>query len=390
MNYKQIDDAYVAHTYGRYDVCITHGEQSTLCDINNHSYIDFTSGIGVNSLGYNHNEWVKAICEQATKLAHISNLYYTTPMLSLASSLCEKSGMKKVFFANSGAEANEGAIKVARKYANHKYNGKRSTILTLTNSFHGRTMTTLSATGQDVFHKDFDPFMQGFDYVEANNINDLEHKVSDDTLAIMIEIVQGEGGVLPLDIPFMNKIKQLCNQNDILLIVDEVQTGIGRCGSLFAYQQFNLTPDIVTSAKGLGNGLPIGAILLGDKCEDVLTYGDHGTTFGANPIACAGANVVMSYMNEEMYAQVLSKGNYIKTCLLTMKHVKKVNGLGLMLGVELEGINAKELVNKCIEKGVLFLSAKENLRLLPPLTISDEQIDKGLQILNEVLDTWEV
>ncbi len=389
MNYKQLDDKYVMHTYNRFPLCIIQGKQNYVYDDQNKAYLDFTSGIGVNVLGHAHPQWVEAISEQARQLAHISNLYYTQPMLTTAQLLCEKSKMKKVFFANSGAEANEGAIKIARKYANTKYANQRQEIITLTNSFHGRTMTTLTATGQDSFHQHFDPFMKGFTYVQANNIEDLQNKVTEKTAAIMIEIVQGEGGVLPLNAEFVRIIQYLCKQKDILLIVDEVQTGIGRCGSFFAYEQMHLHPNIVTSAKALGNGLPIGAILVDEKCEDTLSYGDHGTTYGANPIACAGANVVLSYMNDDLYASVKEKGAYIKEKIKSMQHIKQVNGLGLMLGVELIDIDVNQLVLSCLQQGVLFLSAKQNLRLLPPLTITYEEIDHALAILETTLEKWE-
>lgn len=387
--FKITDDTYVAHTYARFHLCIEKGEGVYVYDDANNKYIDFTSGIGVNSLGYANKEWCDAVSKQANTLAHISNLYYTEPMLMLAKKLCMQSGMKKVFFANSGAEANEGAIKVARKYANLKYNNKRSEIITLVNSFHGRTMETLSATGQDVFHKDFFPFPEGFAYVNANDIQNLHDTVSDKTAAIMIEIVQGEGGVIALDKEFIAEIQKICDEKDILLIVDEVQTGIGRTGKLFAYEHYNLHPDLVTSAKGLGNGLPIGAVLMNSKCEDVLQYGDHGTTFGGNPIACAGANVVMDKTTPAFIKMIEEKGNYIKQRLEKMPRVKKVNGLGMMLGVELDNIASKDLVNACIRKGALFLTAKSNLRLLPPLVMSKQEINEGLDILEDVLSKWE-
>lgn len=384
-NYKELESQYVAHTYGRWPICIQSGQGCTLTDNEGKEYIDFTSGIGVNSLGYANQQWVQAVQEQSSQLAHVSNLFYTKPMIEAAQLLCEKSGMKKVFFSNSGAEANEGAIKVARKYANEKYQGKRDTILTLVNSFHGRTMATLSATGQDSFHTKFEPFPQGFDYVVANNLESLDEKVNENTAAIMIEMVQGEGGVNPLEPSFVSEIQKLCDEKDILLIVDEVQTGIGRCGSFFAYQQFGLHPDLVTSAKGLGCGLPIGAVLMSEKVEDVFVPGDHGSTFGANPVACAGACVVLNTMNETLYQQVREKGQRIKERLETMKHVQSVSGLGLMIGVSLD-VDVKKVISICQENGVLFLSAKDKLRLLPPLVISNEEIDKGMDILESVLE----
>lgn len=388
-NYKEIDDTYVAHTYARFPLYITKGEGCYCYDEKNKKYLDFTSGIGVNAFGFCYPKWVEAIQKQAATLGHVSNLYYSEPMLKAAEKLCKLSNMKRVFFANSGAEANEGAVKVARKYGSLKYDGNRYEIITLVNSFHGRTITTLSATGQDAFHKDFNPFTRGFVYCKANDIQSVKEAVSEKTLAIMIEIVQGEGGVIALDKQFLEDIQTLCKEHDILLIIDEVQSGIARTGKLFAYEHYDLQPDLVTSAKGLGNGLPIGAVLMNDKVKDVLQYGDHGTTFGGNPIVCSGANVVLDEMNTNFYKQVEEKGNYIKQQLLKMPHIKQVNGLGLMIGVELDGIDSKELVNICLKKGVLFLTAKKNLRMLPPLIIRKEEIDEGLTILHEVLKNWE-
>lgn len=382
-NYKEIDDQYVTHTYARFPICIQSGKGSILKDINGKEYIDFTSGIGVNSLGYGNEAWVQAVCQQAQTLGHTSNLFYTNPMLEFAEKFIKKSKMKKVFFANSGAEANEGAIKVARKYANQK--GKGNTILTLVNSFHGRTMATLSATGQDVFHKDFDPFLEGFLYTKANDIQDLYEHVDDSICAIMMEMVQGEGGVIPLDREYVNEIQKICDQKDILLIIDEVQTGMGRTGTLFAFEQFNLHPDIVTCAKGIASGLPMGAVLFNEKTQDVLMYGDHGSTFGANPIACAAANVVLDTLNDLFLEDVKEKGNLLFQSLQSMPHVQSVSGLGMMIGVSLD-VNVKEVIQKCQDKGVLFLSAKTKLRLLPPLTISKEEIEKGMQILQSVLE----
>lgn len=381
----ETDNTYVAHTYGRFPLCIEKGEGACLYDSTGKKYLDFTSGIGVNSLGYGDKEWTEAVSCQAGTLAHISNLYYTKPMLSLAEKLCKKSGMKKVFFANSGAEANEGAIKIARKYGNTKYNGKRNGIITLVNSFHGRTMAALSATGQEVFHQHFQPFLEGFTYVPANNISALYKKVTDETAAVMVEVVQGEGGVIALDKEYLLLVQKLCEEKDILLLVDEVQTGMGRTGRLLSYEHYGLRPDIVTLAKGLGGGLPIGAVLMNEKTEEVLAPGDHGSTFGGNPVACAGANVVMDKMTPEFLSQIEKKGEYLRKRLSAMPGVKEITGLGLMLGVELENVTGKELVNLCIPKGVLFLTAKDRLRLLPPLTISMEELCQGMDILESVL-----
>ena len=387
-NYKELEAQYLAHTYARWPICIKSGQGCTLTDVEGKDYIDFTAGIGVASLGYNHKEWSQAITSQVQNLAHVSNLFYTEPMIEVAQLLCEKSGMKKVFFSNSGAEANEGAIKVARKYANEKYEGKRNTILTLVNSFHGRTLATLSATGQDSFHTKFDPFPSGFDYVVANDIDHLHEKAKENVAAIMIEMVQGEGGVNALDSAFVSEIQKICDEKDILLIVDEVQTGIGRTGSFFAYQQFSLHPDIVTSAKGLASGLPIGAILMSEKTENVFQPGDHGSTFGANPIACAGAKVVLEHMDEEMVQEVKEKGDFIQSQLEKMPHVQSVSGLGMMIGASLD-VDVKEVIAACQKEGVLFLSAKDKLRLLPPLVISKEEIQKGMDVLKRVLEGME-
>ncbi|MEG0526993.1 MAG: aspartate aminotransferase family protein [Longicatena sp.] len=390
MSIKDIDTTYIAGTYARYDVVLTHGKNALVYDETGKEYIDCTAGIGVNSLGFANKEWVDAVCKQASELAHVSNLYYTTPGATLAKTLCEKSGMKRLFFANSGAEANEGAIKVARKYSYDKYQNDRFEIITLVNSFHGRTVTTLSATGQDHFHQYFDPFTPGFVHAIANDIMDMKAKVNEKTCAIMIELIQGEGGVLPLEKKYVKEVAKLCKERDILLIVDEVQTGIGRTGTLYAYEQFDISPDIVTSAKGLGNGLPIGAVLLNEKVEYVLGAGDHGTTFGGNPIVCAGASVVLKNMNQKMLDDIVEKGEYLKKRLLTMKHVVQVNGMGLMRGVVLENVAAKDVVVACIERGVLLLTAKDKLRFLPPLTITKTELKKALDILEDVLATWEV
>lgn len=383
INYKELEQEYVAHTYGRWPICIQSGKGCRLTDEQGKQYLDFTSGIGVSSLGYAHPQWVEAVSQQAAKLAHVSNLFYTEPMLQLAQQLCQRSGLKKVFFANSGAEANEGAIKVARKYGNA--NGGKNQIISLVNSFHGRTMATLSATGQDSFHTQFDPFLPGFVYAKANDIQDLKEKITSQTGAILIEMVQGEGGVIPLEADYVRAVQTICDEKDILLIVDEVQTGMGRTGTLMAYQQYNLHPDIVTLAKGLGAGLPIGAVLMNEKVQDVFQPGDHGSTFGGNPIACAGALVVMDVLDDEYLDSVKKKGQRISQQLRSMPHVQQVNGLGMMIGVELD-VDVKQVIAKAQEKGVLFLSAKDKLRLLPPLVMTNEEIDEGMEILKSVLE----
>lgn len=384
---KQLDSDYIAQTYGRFNLALSHGKGCQVWDFEGNEYLDFTSGIGVNSLGWADEDWLKAVVHQASSLAHTSNLFFTEPSSRLAKKLAEASGLKRVFFANSGAEANEGAIKTARKYSHDKYGKDRATVLTLVNSFHGRTISTLSATGQEVFHQHFFPFTKGFDHTPANELLALETRLGQkDVCAIILEVVQGEGGVCSLDHEYLQGVQALCHQYDVLLIIDEVQTGIGRTGTMFAYQQFGLTPDIITLAKGLGGGLPIGAFVLGEKVQDTLGKSDHGSTFGANPVSCAGANAVLAKIDDAFLAEVKRKGEKLQKALAALPKVKSVSGLGLMIGVEFEeGTKAAEIVAKCIEKGVLFLTAKTKLRLLPPLIINDEQIEKGIAVLKEVL-----
>ena len=385
---KQLDSDYIAQTYGRFNLALSHGKGCQVWDFEGNEYLDFTSGIGVNSLGWADEDWLKAVVHQASSLAHTSNLFFTEPSSRLAKKLSEASGLKRVFFANSGAEANEGAIKTARKYSHDKYGKDRATVLTLVNSFHGRTISTLSATGQEIFHQHFFPFTKGFDHTPANELRVLETRLGQkDVCAIILEVVQGEGGVCSLDHEYLQGVQALCHQYDVLLIIDEVQTGIGRTGTMFAYQQFGLTPDIITLAKGLGGGLPIGAFVLGEKVQDTLGKSDHGSTFGANPVSCAGANAVLAKIDDAFLAEVKRKGEKLQKALAALPKVKSVSGLGLMIGVEFEeGTKAADIVAKCIEKGVLFLTAKTKLRLLPPLIINDEQIEKGIALLKEVLE----
>ena len=385
---KQLDSDYIAQTYGRFNLVLSHGKGCQVWDFEGNEYLDFTSGIGVNSLGWADENWLKAVVHQASSLAHTSNLFFTEPSSRLAKKLAEVSGLKRVFFANSGAEANEGAIKTARKYSHDKYGKDRATVLTLVNSFHGRTISTLSATGQEVFHQHFFPFTKGFDHTPANELRALETRLGQkDVCAIILEVVQGEGGVCSLDHEYLQGVQALCHQYDVLLIIDEVQTGIGRTGTMFAYQQFGLTPDIITLAKGLGGGLPIGAFVLGEKVQDTLGKSDHGSTFGANPVSCAGANAVLAKIDDAFLAEIKRKGEKLQKALAALPKVKSVSGLGLMIGVEFEeGTKAADIVAKCIEKGVLFLTAKTKLRLLPPLIINDEQIEKGIVLLKEVLE----
>ncbi len=381
-----LDSEYIAHTYARFPVCISNGSGSLLYDENGKEYIDLGTGIAVNIFGVCDSEWTAAVTEQLGKIAHTSNLYYTQPQARLAEMLCSRTGMKRVFFANSGAEANECAIKCARKYAADKKGSEYYNIITLKNSFHGRTITTLAATGQDVFHSDFTPLTEGFLYAEANNIDSVKALVSENKCAaVMLECVQGEGGVMPMELEFMKELETLCHENDILLVIDEVQTGNGRCGELYAYMNYGICPDVVTTAKGLGGGLPIGACMFSEKTKDVLGYGQHGSTFGGNPVCAAGACSIISRIDDELLCSVKEKSEYIKRFLSGVKGVKSVSGLGLMLGIETEK-SAKDIVNNCIEKGVLVLTAKTKIRLLPALNIPMEQLQKAMNILKEVIE----
>lgn len=381
---KQYDDEYIIHSYGRFPVLLTKGKGATVQDDTGKTYIDFTSGIGVNALGFCDDSWVQAVSTQLQSLQHTSNLYYTEPCIQAAKLLCEKSGMKKVFFGNSGAEANEGVIKAARKYSFLKYGASRNKIIALQNSFHGRTMAALSATGQDAYHNFFFPFVDGFSFAKANDFADILSKMTDDVCAVMLETVQGEGGVVPLDKEYVQAVAKACKEKDILLIVDEVQTGMGRTGSLFSYQQFGIQPDLVSCAKGLGGGLPIGAVLFGEKTETVFVPGDHGSTFGGNPVVCAGAVHILNTMDEAFLQDVQKKGAYLKEKIEKMPHVENVAGLGMMLGIQLD-VEAKPVINALLEAGLLVLSAKTKIRLLPPLTITQEELDKGLTILEQTL-----
>lgn len=386
MNTKELDNEYIAHSYGRFDVCLTKGKGSTLYDENGKKYIDFGSGIGVSAFGICDDEWVNAVSEQLNKVQHTSNLYYTEPCAVLAKMLCEKTGMKRVFFANSGAEANEGAIKFARKYSFDKYGEGRSTIITLTDSFHGRTITTLAATGQDMFHTTFGPFTPGFKYCLANDSEALKQMITDDVCAVMFECIQGEGGVNILTPEFVSAIKDIAEKNDILMIVDEVQTGNGRTGKYFAYENYGIKPDIVSTAKGLAGGLPMGAVLFGEKLKDAVTPGSHGSTFGGNPIAAAGAISIVKRLDDEFLADVSRKGDYIKQNLLSIKGVESVDSMGLMLGISTDK-DAGEIAKSCLENGLLVLTAHKNkVRLLPALNISYDEIDEGLKILKEVIE----
>ncbi|HEX2938686.1 MAG TPA: aspartate aminotransferase family protein [Ruminiclostridium sp.] len=378
-------DKYVINSYSRFDVSLESGKGAKAYGAGK-SYIDFGSGIGVNALGYCDDGWVKAVSEQAAKLSHCSNLYYAPIQGQLAELLCTVSGFKSVFFCNSGAEANEGAIKLARKYSFDKYGKGRSTVVTLVNSFHGRTVTTLSATGQDVFHNYFFPFTEGFKFAEANNFESVKEACTKDVCAVLIEPIQGEGGVLPLETVFVKKIADLCKQNDILLMFDEVQTGIGRTGKFFAHEHFGVEADVVSCAKALAGGLPMGAVLCRGGLEKVLAAGTHATTFGGNPIACAGAvEVVKRVSSDKFLSEVNEKGGYIRERLSKIEGIGEIRGKGLMIGFDIDGLSSKDIAVKAAENGLLILTAKKALRMLPPLTITKEEIDSGLDILEETI-----
>ena len=385
---RALDAACVMQTYGRFPVAIDHGEGATLYSPEGREYIDFASGIGVNCLGYGNEGWIHAITTQAKKLAHISNLYYSEPYIKLASLLTSRTGMKRAFFANGGGEANEGMIKVCRKYSYDKYGKGRSTIITLKDSFHGRTITTLTATGQDVFHQFFFPFTEGFAYAGANDIESVKALDDGTVCAVMVELVQGEGGVLPLEQRFVDELSALCAEKDWLLAVDEVQTGVGRTGALFCFQNYGITPDVVSFAKGIGGGLPLAGIMTSGKTENVLTPGTHATTFGGNPICCAGGLEVLRQLDDSFLSEVRAKGQYMREKITAMKGVCGVRGLGLMLGVAVsDDLVAGDLVKAMLADGLTCLTAGHNtIRLLPPLSISYEEIDKGLAIMSRVLD----
>lgn len=384
---KENVDKYIMNTYSRFDVAIESGKGARAQGCGK-SYIDFGSGIGVNALGYCDDGWVKAVTEQAAKLSHCSNLYYSPVQGQLAKALCDVSGLKKAFFANSGAEANEAAIKLARKYSFDKYGKGRTTILTLKNSFHGRTVTTLAATGQAVFHNYFFPFTEGFKFAAANDLESVKEALTDDVCAVLAEPIQGEGGVLPLEKDFVAGLADICGKKDVLLIFDEVQTGIGRTGKFFAFEHFGVRPDAVTCAKALGGGLPIGAVLCNEKLENVFTPGTHASTFGGNPIACAGAlEVIKRVSNKEFLNDVNSKAEYLREKLKKIDSVKNIRGLGLMIGFEVEGVASKDIAKKAAENGLLVLTAKSSVRLLPPLTITKEDIDCGVAILEKTIQT---
>ena len=381
MNIKQLDEEYIAHTYARFPIQIASGKGALAVDENGKEYIDLGAGIAVNTFGYADEAWIRAVTEQLAKCQHTSNLYYSEPCAKLAELLCRRTGMKKVFFGNSGAEANECAIKVARKYAADKKGKDTYTIITLKNSFHGRTITTLAATGQDVFHKDFTPLTEGFVYAEPNDLDSVRELVkAHKTAAILFEAVQGEGGVMPLEKKFVTGLAEIAANNDILLMADEVQTGNGRTGKLYAYMNYGVTPDIVTTAKGLGGGLPIGACLLGEKVKDTLTQGSHGSTFGGNPAVCAGAYNILSRIDDTLMDEVREKSAYVFDALRGTPGIRSVTGMGLMIGI-LPEKSAGEVIDLCREDGVLVIKAKDRVRLLPPLNIPKELLEKAVAVI---------
>ena len=385
---KSLTNQYVMNTYGRNDVVIDHGKGARLYSPEGREYIDFTSGIGVCDLGYGNEAWAEAVYQQAKKVGHTSNLFYTEPCARLAEKLCKRTGMSNVFFASGGGEANEGMIKLARKYSFDKYGKGRATIITLKNSFHGRTMATLTATGQERFHNYFFPFVEGFRFAEANSMDSLKETAGDDTCAVMMELVQGEGGVLPLDQEYVSAVAKLCAEKDWLLLVDEVQTGVGRTGSLFAFQQYGILPDVCSFAKGIAGGLPMSGIMANEKCRNVLTPGTHATTFGANPVCGAAALLVQDVLSDEFLQEVQKKGAYLREQIeaMDLPCFGKTRGLGLMIGIEVaEGYENGKLAAALADAGLLVLTAGPGMRLLPPLVITKEEMDAGLAIMKKTL-----
>ena len=380
---KNLDDAYGAEVFSRFPVAFVGGRGATLTDTEGKEYIDFGSGIAVNVFGACDEAWKNAVKEQLDKIQHVSNYYYCEPQAKLSELLCARTGARRVFFANSGAEANECALKAARKYSFEKYGAGRAKIVSLNGSFHGRTLFTVTATGQEVFHKYFDPFVPEVVSADAN-IEAIRRAAGDTACAVIIECAQGESGVKTLDKNFIKSLETFCKERDVLLICDEVQSGNGRTGTLYSYEQFGISPDIVTTAKGLGGGLPIGACLFFRKTEHTLKAGDHGSTFGGNPVCCAGAVNVIERLDENFLLEVRAKGDYMRTKLRAIDGVKAVTGLGLMIGLEVNG-NSKDIAKKCLEKGLLVLTAHERVRIVPPLNITKREMDEGLTIFREVL-----
>lgn len=378
------DQQYLASIYSRFPVVLEKGKGTMVWDTKGRQYLDFTAGIGVNCLGFCDEPWGEAVFQQLMTLQHCSNLYYTEPAVKLAKTLVHRTGMRKAFFCNSGAEANECAIKIARKYGNEK--GKGSEIITLVDSFHGRTLATITATGQEHYHQYFHPFVSGFRYVEPN-MDDMEKALGDgnDVCAVLVEIIQGEGGVRVMDAAFLREVEKRCKARGVLFMVDEVQTGTGRTGSLFAYQQLGLKPDVITFAKGIGGGLPLGGVLMNESTEKILAPGDHGTTFGANPAICAGALAILERLTPEFLEEVKRKGKILEEGLQSIPDVHDVDGMGLMWGFRVKGQTAKQVVESALPLGLLLLTAKDKVRMLPPLTISDSEMEKGLEILQKAI-----
>lgn len=386
MSLSALDKEYIANTYNRFPVEVESGKGVLLYDKNGKEYIDLGSGIGVNSFGYCDDAWCDAVKAQLSKIQHTSNLYYTEPAARLAKLLCEKTGMKKVFFSNSGAEANECAIKAARKYAAEKKGSDYYTIITLKNSFHGRTLTTLAATGQDKFHELYAPLTDGFISILAENIEELEAAVkSTKPAAVMLECVQGEGGVIPLSFDYLSSVRQITEKNDVLLIIDEVQTGNGRCGKLYAYMNYGIMPDIISTAKGLGGGLPLGATLLGEKVKDIFSFGDHGSTFGANPICCAAAYSVLERLTDDFFDEINKKSEFLFDFFSKCKGITEVSGLGLMIGLKTVR-PAKDVVSEALKEGILLLTAKDKVRLLPPLNIDTCLLERAANIIAKICE----
>ncbi len=387
MNYqqiKQLDDEYGAKTFARYPVAIERGQGAELYDTEGKRYIDFGAGIAVNIFGANDEEWKQAVIAQLNKIQHVSNLYYNEAQAKLSELICTKAGARRVFFSNSGAEANECAFKAARKYSYLKYGAGRNKIVALKNSFHGRTLFTLTATGQDAFHRYYDPFVGGV-AIAGCDLESVKKAAGRDCCAVVIECVQGESGVTELPAAFVKALSEFCRENDILLIVDEVQTGLGRTGKFFAYEHYGVAPDLVTTAKGIAGGLPLGACLFYEKTQDVYAPGDHGSTFGGNPVACAGSHSILSRITEEFLLEVQGKSAYMRAKLKGFDGVAGVTGLGLMIGLDLKEKTAKQVAQDCLQKGLLVLTAHERLRIVPPLNLTKTQMDEGLSILKEVL-----
>ncbi len=386
MNTIQTTDQHMMKAFGRIPLVETQGKNATCTDENGKTYIDFGSGIGCNVLGWGNEAWVEAVCGQVKKLQHACNYYYTQPQAEFVELLCKTTGFSRVFLGNSGAEANECAIKVARKYSSDKYGKNRGTIITLQNSFHGRTLATLAATGQDGFHQYFYPFPEGFAFAKANDLDDLKSKLDGTVCAVMMELVQGEGGVMALDKDYVQAVAKLCEEQDILLMIDEVQTGGGRMGTFLAQELFGITANVTTLAKAIGGGLPIGACLVDEKCADVITPGTHGSTFGGNPVVCAGAVAVMKQVTAEGFLDsVKEKAAYLRSELAKIPEIAALSGIGMMIGITLKSKDAHDVMVKANDAGLLVLTAKEKVRLLPPLTITKEEMDAGLAILRDVL-----